>query len=201
MWKKTATGAKGYWIDALTKTAKKAGYTYDLSIFPPRRLQFMLYQGEIDLSIVVVDHFDLSDDKVQFGSSPIFELEAGVASLTPLATQNIEELFNKKVGVVRGYSYGKGRSRINQHADKIQIIEGKDHNQLLRLLAANRIDYAVAYKGPMLFEKEKIRSDKEIYFSTITPIKFHFIISKKRDKYQKILNDLESAYFSLEKSQ
>ncbi len=191
----TDSGIKGHWVDALTKAATKAGYTYEVKVYPPRRLQFMLYQGDIDLSIVVSGYLDLALDKVQYNRRPIFEHETGVASFTPFESQNIEELFNKKIGMIRGYSYGKERNRINKHASKIQIIEGKDHNQLLRLLVANRIDYALVYKKPMLFEKEKVRPDSELYFSTVKPIKFHFLISKKRAGYNDILNDIESAFF------
>jgi ABC-type amino acid transport substrate-binding protein len=194
---KTETGIKGIWVDALANTATEAGYTYDINIFPPKRLQLLIHKGEIDLSIVVIDHYDLIPERTKYSEKPIFELDAGIASLLPAAPQEINELFFKKVGAVRGYSYGTGRQRLNKHSDKIEIIESKDHNQLLRMLSANRIDYALTYKQPMLYEKEKIRSAREIYFSTIAKTPFHFLISKEREEYQTILRDLESAFFRL----
>lgn len=103
--------------------------------------------------------------KLYFPDEPLVVTEIVIFynKKTPFQYAGINSLKGKKVGVIRGYVYGK----IFDNSNVCKKEFGESLEQNFRKLNAGRIDLVIAYKNPGLYKLKRVNLEKEISFSPV----------------------------------
>lgn len=188
--------AQGILINILEKTLAHANYQYTFTLYPPKRMFSYLKSGDIDLWVGLANSKKLNEH-VLIGSTTVhhFTLQSYSIGKTTKITAR-QQLNNKTVIIIRGYSYGGWIDYLNDPANNIQLIRTVNHKSALKLLKIGRAKYLLAYKEPMKLALGATKVDNIItHHLEIFSVKF--VISKKTNNAKKLLFNLEKSYKEL----
>ncbi len=107
-----------------------------------------------------------------------------------------QDLNNKTIIVMRGYSYGGWIEYIKNPDNKVNYIEVNSYKSALRLLEIGRADYLLSYQSAV----DKALVHYPIYKLqryTLSSFTCHFIVSRRSHNAQQLLAKIERSYQQL----
>lgn len=195
---KSENEVEGSMADLLRSIMDKAGITYELKGFPPKRLYKNLAEGttQIWMGVKGVPEFE---GMVLNSDIPITEIEIRVYTregTPPIAA--IPDFNGKKVITIRGFSYGGLISYLDNPDNQVSTDPSDSHELAFRKLVRERGDYVLDYKKPAE-EALKAANITGLNHTVLKNIKVHLIISKQAPDAENLLKKLEEAYLALQK--
>jgi polar amino acid transport system substrate-binding protein len=190
---------KGIVIDLASKIIPEAGYNFEASSYPIKRLCDYLAKGKLDLWIGLKTLPELKDTTIK-GKSEILKITLNAYTVKKLPDiKTKEDLIYKSIIIIRGFSYGGWINFIKDPKNQIAFIETEDHRAAFRMLKAKRADYLLGYENP---SKKALKDFKltNLKQNTISSFGAYFVISKKTPDAENVLLNLENTYKKLKKS-
>ncbi|NOR51095.1 MAG: hypothetical protein GQ470_00605, partial [Gammaproteobacteria bacterium] len=116
-------GVSGIYTEILEKVLSKAGYSYSIDGFPPKRFYSQLGDNTTNLFIGVKGS-KLIEGKVEFGDLKFegIQLRAYSTNKNKVISKK-EELVGKKLIVIRAFGYGGLVAYLKKPENNIQLIE------------------------------------------------------------------------------
>lgn len=187
---------EGNLITLASKVLPKAGYDWAASSYPTKRMVKMIITGELDLWIGLAT-LPPFKNTTYVGESTVATIELNayrIGDKEDIHTK--EDLIDKDIIIMRGYSYGGWVDFIKDPKNNINHIEINAHKQGLLMLYADRADYFLDYTGPI---NNELKSIEIPYLASnrISALEARFVVSKKTKDGKKVLKNLESAYKAL----
>ncbi len=181
--------AQGILVDATKQIFTALNFEYRELLMPTKRLFSSLKVGRIDLwcGIKVAE----LQEQVLTGKVALHHLTLNLyRSEQSLAVKNKQDLTDKKVILLLGYSYGDWGRYIRNKANKVTFIEVKTHKDALRLLNRGRFQYLLDYQAPMNAAFEKTATAK-LPWQTLSSLPIVFNVSKAHPNANLLLARLE----------
>jgi polar amino acid transport system substrate-binding protein len=187
---------EGILIDLAAKVIPEAGYQWKAFPYPVKRMSDYIAKGKLDLWIGLKTIPDFEGTTFK-GESEVLKI-----TLKAYRIKNVpdikkeEDLNNKSITIIRGYSYGGWINYIKDIKNNVFFIETNDHKSAFRMLKAGRSDYVLDYQEPA--EKALKKLDlKDIKDNTISSFGAFFVVSKQTHDAENVLKNLEKAYKKL----
>lgn len=195
--------AQGLLVDLARQVIPEAGYTLQLESLPVKRMADSLIKGEIDLwaGLKTLEGFK---DNTLAGDSILLQICLNVYSLgDPPEISKKEDLNEKMVLGLRGFSYGGWITHLKDPANKIDFIEVDSHKSALKVLERNNKAgnkcYLLDYEQPVNKVLRTAPVD-DLKKAPINCLDAYFVVSQKTPNAETVLNRLESTYKKLKKS-
>lgn len=188
--------AEGTVIDILDKVLRHAGYNYSTTSYPTKRITSYLTTGKIDLWLGISSNPAFRDTTL-VGDSEVYKITMQsyvIGNKPPVKVK--QDLNNKTVIVMRGYSYGGWIDYIKDPANDISYIETNSHRSALMLLKVGRGDYLLDYKITVDHALQNLDINN-IVATKLAEIPSYFVVSKHFPNAKKLLSDLEKSYKQL----
>lgn len=191
----------GILLEFLTRILDEAGFSYELAVYPPRRLYWNIAQGRCHVFLGVKGVPEL-EGKVLYGKKKITDIDMRAYALkgTELPEQK-EGLFGKRVIVIRGYSYSGFITDLRDTAKGTELMEASDHVHAFRQLAAGRGDYILDYRGAAEHALVELKMEEDIRSHSLGLIGVFLKVSKQVENAEGIMARLETAWDRLESSE
>ena len=188
----------GIYTDIIEKVLNRAGFTYSIDGFPPKRFYKQLGENTTNFFLGVRGS-EYIEGKVAFGELEFegIQLRAYSTGDTPVVTQK-EELSGKRVIVIRGFGYGGLAKYLHEPLHEINIIETGDHYTAFKMLAAGRGDYLLDYRTTSTLVIDDLGLSG-IRYGVMMQAHTYFIINKNYPNYSEVLSKIEQAYLELVK--
>lgn len=190
---------EGILIDLASKIIPEAGYEWQAFSYPVKRMAGYIVSGKLDLWIglntipVFENNAYKSSIKVHEITLKVYRTDKRLPDI-----KNPEDLKNKSVIILSGYSYGGWINFINNRINSVKYTKAHNHDSALKMLKAGRADYLLNYNRPA--EKAiKKSSEENIYSNTVSSFGAYFVVSKKVPDAENILKNLEAAYLKLKR--
>lgn len=176
----TKTKANGKVDNPLVKVATRLFDQIDIRLetsqYPAARMFKKLQSGEADFSILV--NSPLLDDCCIVSKVPVTTTELRVyfkRDVPPIHA--IEDLKEKEIITLRGYSYGPLKNFIRDPSNEIKQNPTSTHRSAFAMLDQNRARYLINYKQPSIeiLEQQPI---KDIRYTTIRYINLYLVLHK-----------------------
>ena len=186
----------GVYAELLRKILERAGYSYTIDGFPPKRFYTQLGDNTTNLFIGVKGSKYI-EGKVAFGKLKFEGIELRAYSMKgrPIITDK-NELIGKRVIVIRAFGYGGLAKFLSQPENNIQLIEATDHFSAFKMLVANRGDYLLDYRTTSQVVIDELNL-QNIEHGVLLHAYTYFIINKQYPDYEKVLHKLEATYMEL----
>jgi len=187
---------EGIFIDIAEKVFREAGFRLEAVQLPTKRMAAYLGDGEIDvwMGLKTLPEFE---GKAYLGNSVLAELVLRAYMIGEKPYLHIkEDLKNKKIIVLRGYSYGGWIHYLKYPSNNIELLKADSHQAAFQMLNAGRADYVLDYRRPseVVLQQTDIT---DIRFSDMAAFPCFFVVSKKLPQGQIILDLLEHAFQKL----
>ena len=187
---------EGIFIDIAEKVFCEAGFLLQAVQLPTKRMVAYLINGEIDvwMGLKTLPEFE---GKAYLGNSILAELVLRAYMIGGKPTLHVKADFkNKKIIVLRGYSYGGWIQYLESPFNNIELLTADSHYAAFQMLNAGRADYLLDYRRPSeaILQQMDIT---DIRFSDMAVFPCFFVVSKKLPQGQTILDRLEAAFQNL----
>lgn len=185
----------GALIKLVSRVMAKAGYEWSAASYPGKRLIQNLEKGDIHLWIGISSF--VSEDKALIGDSVVAKIELQaytIGNKPPILKQ--DDLKNKSIIILGGYSYGGWREFIKNPDNKINYTEVYTHDAAFKMLNNDRADYVLDYKLPSDRVLKEI-TIPSLRSNLISSLDCHFVVSKNTLNADNVLRKLEAAYKDL----
>ena len=187
---------RGSIAEVVDNTLKLAGQEYQFIQYPPKRIFVSLGAGDIHMYTGIKDH-ETYHDRVIYSKMPIGSLELRIYSISEKTIPNtIVQLLRKKMGLIRGFSYGGWRKQLTTPANNAFIYNVKSHKSALMMLEQGRFEYLLDYMNP-INEELKLNPVNNINYESLDKIDFYFILNKNLNNAEELMRLLERSYESL----
>jgi polar amino acid transport system substrate-binding protein len=135
-------GDKVVGLDAeiVAAMVKQAGAEVSFEPQPWSRVQDMLERGEVDAAFQFVGRPDRFEKYFMIGPHRMGQTVFAARSGSTIAVRDVSELRGYRIGAIRGYTYG---AAFDQAADLTKDTTAGDNLQLVRMLAAGRVDLII----------------------------------------------------------
>lgn len=195
-WTDNDNVARGHFIDLARLVVNDAGYKITTKSYPPKRVSKVVSEGQADLYFGLKTLSDFrSGVLVSKTNLDSIELRAyNVRNLPDLKTK--EDLKDKTILILRGYSYGDWGNYIRNPNNNIDYQVADSHTQALRILTRRPVDYLLDYKLPVKLALAEVEVPN-LRYNTVFTLEPHIIISKKVPNAESVLNKLEASYKKL----
>ena len=144
----------GIFVDLFQEIEKRTDYTFEFKVLPMARVLVEFDQGHIDIEPGVSEVWR-AHTKVPGVYSIAFESSTEVLVSNPesfIKLNQMSDLFGKRVGVVRGYSY-PGYDELFEQG-KITKVENVSEINLLKQLSINRLNHIfIGYRTILYYQK------------------------------------------------
>lgn len=186
----------GIYLDVMKKTLQHAGLSYQLKIYPAKRLYTNLGNGETDLYLGIKGAPEY-EGKVLYSKTSISKIQMRIYAVgdTPLPLTK-EDLQAHKISTIRGYSYGGLVSYFSDPKNNIDVAATAEHLSSFLMLKDKRVEYVVNYKHPSETVLENLSIPK-IKYTNFYSVDVYFIVSKSTPDAAEILQKLERSYLEL----
>ena len=194
----TAGKPEGVLIDLTGKVLEKAGYNWNATSFPVKRMARNLVTGDIDLWVGLAT-LPVFQGKTLIGDSEVLKitLQSYTIGVKP-PIKSKESLSGKKIIIIKGYSYGGWINYITNSENSVAFTGTQNHTSAFKMLQAGRADYLLNYKLPSDTVLKKM-AVPNLHYNTISQFGAHFVVSKKTYKAETLLMNIERAYEQLVK--
>ena len=195
---KNENDVRGSLAEVIRKVLDRAGFTYVLNGYPPKRLYKNIADGTVQVWLGVGGVPDY-EGKVLYSDIKVEEIEVRLYTLDgkPLL-RKMEDLKGKTVILQRGYGYGGLVSFLEDPRNKITPDYTDGHELAFKKLLKGRAEYLMDYRQPAdaVISKERLSGVKSIPMKTLG---VHFIVSKKAPDAENLLKKIDAAYLALKK--
>lgn len=179
---------------------ENAGYRWQGSIIPARRVMHGLVKGQYDSSILVKN--PLLENSAAMMTSPthVSEMILNIYfHKDKPAIQGKEQLRGYSVAVMRGYGYGGLKRWLESEYNNLSVYELDSFASVIRLLESRRVDYALLYDVNFAEGvKDLGRSAKDIKSYTLNRVPLYFHLNKdKVPNASQVMEDLMESYRDL----
>lgn len=191
---------QGLLIDLARKVVPAAGYTLELESLPVKRMASSLIKGDIDLwsGLKTLEGFE---ENTYSGTSRLLQICLNAYTLGEKpAISKKEDLNDKMIIGLRGFSYGGWIGYLKDPANNIDFIEVDSHESALKVLERNTKSgarcYLLDYENPL----NKALTTYPVADLQKTPINCldaYFVVSKKTPHAKVVLERLETTYKDL----
>lgn len=178
----------------LNKIARKAGYKTVYHACPMKRLVELNKMGELDVIVLMKTVFN--QNEVIPSDNMLCQIELRTYSIGDKdKIAKAEDLSGKRVGIFRGFSYGKWLNFMKDPNNNVDYYEVSTHKQLFKMLELGRIDYVLDYKSPAEFVLENMTIE-DLNYQTVTVLPVYFQTSKtsKHVNAKKLIAELNKSY-------
>lgn len=191
---------QGLLIELAQQVVPEAGFNLEFESLPVKRMVNKLIKGDIDLwaGLKTLDGFA---ENTFSGESRLLQIclnAYGVDRVPEISKK--EDLNNKMVIGLRGYSYGGWATYIKNPSNNIDYIEVDNHESALKVFdrnnkAGNKC-YLLDYEQPVN-KALQTYSIAQLEKTQISCLDAYFVVSKKTPNAKSVLNRLESSYKKL----
>lgn len=145
--------ATGIDVDVLREACKQLGLDSEFRVLPWKRILKNAKEGRVT-AIPSLLYKEERTTFLYFGTEPTHINTDSIMARkgSSIKVSKLDDLKNKVVGVIRGYSYGPAFD--SYQGLKKEICD--DHSVLIRILNKGRIDMAVASEMPFRFNCKKL---------------------------------------------
>ncbi len=179
---------------------ENAGYHWQGSIIPARRVMRGLVRGQYDSSILVKNPLLENSEVMITSPTHVSELILNIYShQNKPAIQHKEQLRGHSIAVMRGYGYGGLKRWLDSEYNNLNVYELDSFSSVIRLLENQRVDYALLYDVNFTQGSEELgRPAREIKLSTLTRVPLYFHLNKhKISNANQVMNNLMASYQDL----
>jgi polar amino acid transport system substrate-binding protein len=190
---------EGILIDLAAKVIPEAGYDWNASSYPVKRMSDYVAKGKLDLWIGLKTIPDFEGTTYK-GESELLKITLKAYRIKDLPGITAkDDLQYNSVIIIRGFSYGGWINFIMDPKNQVDYIETNDHKAAFRMLKAKRANYLLDYENPAkkALENFEIPGLKE---NTVSSFGAYFVVSKKTPDAENVLKNLEKAYKKLKKN-
>lgn len=177
----------------------ESGISWSAEPYPANRVFLRLEKGQSNFSILV--RAPRLRESCIFSIKPITYIELRVyRSKATSAIRSPEDLNDKEVITVLGYSYGQLGNYLNNPENRITRYTARQHKSAFRMLALGRADYLLDYAGP----SEEILSEQaipEITYDVFKRVNVYLVLSKNYPNAQQVMDKLENIAQSIDITQ
>ncbi len=195
--------AQGLLVDLARQVVPAAGYKLELESLPVKRMANSLIKGEIDLwsGLKTLEGFE---ENTYSGDSILLQICLNVYTLGEIpAISTKEDLKNKMIIGLRGFSYGGWVTYLKDPANNIHFIEVDSHESALKVLERNNKMgnkcYLLDYEQPVNKALQSYPVEN-LAKSPINCLDAYFVVSKETPNAKIVLERLESTYKKLKES-
>ncbi|WP_186443167.1 substrate-binding periplasmic protein [Desulfobotulus alkaliphilus] len=188
----------GVLLEFLTRILDQAGYSYDMAVYPPRRLYWNIAEGRCHVFLGVKNVPEL-EGRVLYSKKKITDIDmrAYVLGERKLPEKN-EDLYGSRVIVIRGYSYGGFINDLRNPDNGVELMEASDHIHAFRQLAAGRGDYLLDYRRAAENAIRVMAMEEEVRSTSLELIGVFLKVSKQVEGADILMQRLEAAWDYLE---
>ncbi|MBL4639776.1 MAG: hypothetical protein JKY57_04530 [Kordiimonadaceae bacterium] len=181
----------GAMTELTEKTMAQLPYSYVMKQFPIKRLSQNVIIGKVDIWVRVRGEAAFSQSTLS-GQVPVINMKVNLYSLAPLEQWDWSNITGPVI-TVHGYKYNGYRTKFEQVNKASHFIEAPSHLLAFKLLLAKRAPYLLNYELPSL------RAMKKLGITAISSINVgkssvYFHVSKRTEKAQKLIQELDEAY-------
>lgn len=188
----------GILMEFLTSILDHAGYTYDMVVYPPRRLYWNIAQGRCHVFLGVKNVPEL-EGRVLYSKKNITNIDMSVYAFgEKKLPAKKEDLYGNRVIVIRGYSYGGLINELKDPDNGVELMEASDHIHAFRQLAAGRGDYLLNYRRAAEHAMRVMSIEEEVRSSSLELIGVFLKVSKQVKDAEILMQKLEEAWNFLE---
>lgn len=188
----------GILLAFLTRILDAAGFSYDIRVYPPRRLYWNIAQGRCHVFLGVKGVPEL-EGKVLYGSKKITDVDMRAYALGDKPLPRTKEgLYGTRIIVIRGYSYGGFITDLKNPANGVEIMEASDHIHAFRQLMAGRGEYVLDYSLAAEHAIRTLEMVEKVRDQSLARIDVFLKVSKQVDNAEHIMERLEAAWERLE---
>lgn len=193
---------QGLLVDLARQVVPAAGYQLKLESLPVKRMANRLIKGEIDLwaGLKTLEGFE---GNTFAGDSILLQICLNAYTLGEVPAISKKEDLNQKMIIgLRGFSYGGWVTYLKDPANEIDFIEVDSHQSALKVLERNNKTgtkcYLLDYEQPVnkalrTYPVENLRKNP------LSCLDAYFVVSKKTPNAKTVLGRLESAYKEMKK--
>lgn len=173
-------------------TLTEAGLKWKARRYPIPRLYSSLYENLSNFTVTILT------PKTELccirSRNPIFNLELRVYHNPERAPAlQSSDLKGKDIITINTYSYGTLGEFLANKENDIRIHPADSHESAFDMLAANRGDYFLDYKGPAKKVSKEIET-RDIRYTVLRKIELYLILRKDYPKAREVMTELESIY-------
>ncbi len=184
---------KGHLVELGERLAKHAGFTLEYQSYPVKRLAKYVVNGEVDIFFGMPTLTSFAEGAL-ISSMAIDQIQLRAYTLTPMPPiTKKEDLKDKRILILRGYSYGDWIHYINDPENNIDYRIADTHKQALRMLVRRDIDYLLDYKLPITHAAQKLNLPK-LHSNNIVTFGPRMMVSKKAKNAEEVMLKLEAAF-------
>lgn len=187
--------AAGTYIELMNEVSKEANIDIEYYLFPPSRLANQLISGKIDLWVGLSTLPNFAENTIH-SKTIISKIELKLywlnLSYNFTHANYLQEIKDKNLVVLRGYSYGGLLNTLQNKENKYKFSISDSHQAAIDFLQKGRADVLLNYHEPMqvVLKQNPSLNLKEM---TIDSYPAHLVVSKKIEKPKELLQDLEKA--------
>ena len=177
-----------------------AGFSWEGSIIPARRVMKSLTDGVYDSSILVKNPLLEKSGNILTSPEPISEIILNVYFRKGEQPVHSKDLFSgKKLAVMRGYGYGGLRGWLDDIKNNVTLYKMDSFDSVIRLLESGRVDYGLLYDvnfatGEQVLDRKAIN----LSHNTMARVPLFFHINKKQiPNAQYVMDQLMISYREL----
>ena len=190
------------------KIAGHAGYNWTGKLYPAKRLMESIAQGQVDLSMLVLNPLLNKPALILTSEEPIYTENLNLYS--PKGTPPVQyrsDLKGKKIVVMRGFGYGGFKTWLDDPRNNVTQFEVDTFVQAINVLVSRTQDYALLYDLNFQSVLEELeRTDKKMFHLakklTVTnwsrvPVYFH-LSRKALSDAEQVLDRLMKSFHALQ---
>lgn len=179
---------------------ENAGYHWQGSIIPARRVMHGLAKGQYDSSILVKNPLLEKSAAMLVSPTHVSELILNIYShQSKPPIQYKEQLRGHSIAVMRGYGYGGLKRWLDSEYNNLSVYELDSFSSVIRLLENKRVDYALLYDVNFAQGVKNLgRNARDVKLSTLTRVPLYFHLNKhKVPNANQVMSNLMKSYHDL----
>lgn len=188
--------AQGTFVELASRISQQAGYQIKTLVLPPKRAIRMVKNGKLDLWIGL-DTIASYRDAVYRSDQPVAHFLLDIYSLTAFTDfPGLSALHNKRVAVIRGYTYGGLYDKLIKPELNITLLEVADHVQATNALYRRNIDFMIGYRAGVTEAAKQLGKPHPRQYP-ISKLNVYIMVPKRIPNASLVLKQLEAAYQTL----
>ena len=188
--------AYGTFVDLANQIAQQAGYQVDTIVVPTKRALRMVASGDVDIWIGL-DSIAVYKNDVYVSARAVSAFELDIYSKQPLsAFETLQDLKQKHVAVIRGYTYGGLINELRKIDNQINFFIASDHLHALNALYQRDVDYMIGYRASVTHAL-KMLNEPAPYWQSLNSLPVFLMVPKQAPNAKTLLQQLEAAYTTL----
>tara|TARA_R110000737_G_scaffold61057_2_gene88007 strand:- start:8663 stop:9418 length:756 start_codon:yes stop_codon:yes gene_type:complete len=182
---------KGDLAELMAAISLDSGIPYKAMLFPNIRAIFNLNQQQINFAIAAKSLVN-NENNFLISRFPVAEIQLRTLWRTGTKpVHSIEDLMAKRLILLRGYTYGGIRAKVEQISEN--NFEVENHERALTALKFKRGDYAIVYKSASEYSMS-MAAKTDFEYSIIGTVELFFILNAKVPYAEQIMQRLEAAF-------